>query len=107
MTPLVEDVSRYAVLIFYSAAFIMALVAFLHTRLWARKTSTVAMMSAAAGWLYFYTFIANTDLSTAPTIVLWSRIAGYNTATMLFLMGLVIWRADKYGIAVALSRNHE
>lgn len=108
MTPFVEDLSRYAVQVFYLAAFAMGLVAHWHTRLWARKASTVAIMVAAAGWLYFYTFLANADLSTASTLVLWARIFHYNTATMLFIMAFVIRRADRYGINLALARRlHE
>ena len=105
MTPLIEDISRHAVQVFYLAAFGMAFAAHWHTRLWARKISTLAIMLASGGWLWFYTLMANSDLSTAPTLVLWSRIFGYNTATMLFIMAFVIRRADKYGIDLALSRG--
>lgn len=108
MTPLIEDVSRHAVQAFYLAAFVMGLIAHWHTRLWARKASTVAIMVAAAGWLYFYTYVANAELSTAPDIVLQSRIFHYNTATMLFIAAFLMRRADRYGVGVALSRGqHE
>lgn len=106
MTPFVEGLTQAAVITFYAAAFAVGLIAHWHTRLWARKLSTVGIMAASAGWLYFYLVIANATLSTAPMVVLWSRVFHYNNATWLFIMALVIRRADRYGIELALSREH-
>lgn len=105
MTPLIEDISRVAVIVFYAVAFFMALNAHWHTRLWARRASTAAMMIASGAWLFFYLVLANDDLTIAPTIVLESRVAHYVTATALFVMAYLIRKADREGIDIMLSRG--
>ena len=106
MTPLIEGVSQIAVVAFYVAAAMMIIVALWHTRMWARRVSLVAMLIATIGWLMFYLFVSNLSWAEAPMPVLWSRIAGYNTAVAFFICAYVIRRADKYGINLALSREH-
>ena len=106
MTPFVETVSRCAVIGFYAATFAMALWAHWNTRIWARKLATVGMMAIAAGWLAFY--LANSHNASTSSVVLWSRVFHYNTATWLFIMAFVIRRSDKYGLAETFhSGPHE
>lgn len=106
MTPFVEDVSRWAVIVFYLVAFGMCTVAAIHTRLWARRVSTLALGTATIYWLWFYLFRANADLSTAPRLVLDSRVGQYIVATAIFIAALLIRRSDKEGVAIVMSRQN-
>ena len=105
MDSFAEGITRFAVVVFYAAAFVMALVAFAGTKMWARKISTAAMMLTAASWLAFYLVITDivSGFENVPPTVLWSRVFHYTTATSLFVMALVIYQADKYGIQAALK----
>ena len=101
MSSFLEHVTHISVLAFYIAAFVMALIAHLKSRLWARRVSTVAMMCAAGFWIFFYIFIVEVwQIGDTPvhTSVLWSRIGHYITATGLFTMAFVIRRSEKYGL---------
>ena len=105
MTPLLEGLTHIAAVFFYVCAFVMALVAHYRARLWARKMSSIGIMSIAAGWLAFYLFVANPDFQEVHSSVLWSRIFHYNTATWLFIMAFIIRRSEQYGVDIALSRG--
>ena len=101
MTPFVEDLTRWSVILFYGVAFGMSVVAFFYTRLAARRVSTIALALIAAYWLWFYLIRANPSLSIASDIVLWSRVGHYVTACGIFTAALMVRRADIYGIEAA------
>lgn len=105
MTPLLEGLTHAAAIIFYAAAFTMGIIAHWHSRMWSRKVSSLGVMLITGGWIAFYLFVSDLNFTAASTPVVWSRVFHYNTATWLFVMAFVIYRSEKYGVRVALTRG--
>ena len=109
MTPVAEHLTHVSVLLFYIAALVMGILAHRNAKLWARRVSAVAIICAAAFWIFFYTMVVEIwdTGNVVHSSVLWSRIGHYITATSLFTMAFVIRRSEKYGLNHALLTDED
>lgn len=102
-----EVITQAAVLAFYLAAAVMALIAHSSARLWARRFSAIGLFIISAGWIVFYVVVVDPSLTSRAvhSSVLWSRVMHLVTATVLFVVAFVLRRSERYGVDLALSRG--
>lgn len=90
-----ELTSRLLVIALYTAALVVAVYAYRHSILTARRRSAITIGVIAAAWIVFYTWLLTTNIHAESNAGLISRVGHYVTASGLVFMASQIWGSDQ------------
>lgn len=103
---LLENVTKLAVIVGYTVVIAAAADALLHSSMWSRRVSSVAILIIGVIWFAFYIWLFVTRHHTvATTPILLSRVAHYITAATLVTMASMIARSERYGMKLMGNGN--